>query len=503
MNKRLNEICERGGVQKRIASFVRDAVDADARTVELAFSSETDSVERWSGIEILGHGLGEVNLSRLNSGAPVLWNHDKSDQRGAVVRAWIGADRVGRALVRFSRSAAGDQLFQDVADGIVTKVSVGYSIEGLEDAGQREGVDVYRVTNWTPYEISMVSIPADDTVGVGRAMTSTPEHTRSLPTHGAGFSKSETANTITNTIDELFIAARTAPGDQAFTNDDGTVRGVHRQRAAAVRWDSMANTFLKPVPNVVGYHPVTPGLLPAGEEYSFQQGVLTASKAKQAGAHVFVLPEEQAVPMGSGLVGFKKIRTGLELLRPSLFAPVADNADVAETALRLAFAEADRATMGSHAACHRISRKQQRDHDGNIGGLAALAGAGLVFGVADLVDGILFRALVASDPAAFSIGAVAGKGLNFASDLVAVVGTNGDGATVDAMGQLRAAGVPAVLTDQIAETLIFAPRQVGVALADAMGLVATRANVNGDLVLSAFINAQPLVADPAAVWSVA
>lgn len=162
---RLKEISQRGGL-RREATF--GEVDLEARTVELSFSSETDTVHRWFGIEILSHDATAANLTRLNNGAPVLWMHDWNDQRGVVEQARIDADRKGRAVLRFSRSEAGEQLMQDVADKIITKVSVGYLVDGMKLIEERDDEDVFLVTSWTPYEISMVSVPADDTVGVGR-----------------------------------------------------------------------------------------------------------------------------------------------------------------------------------------------------------------------------------------------------------------------------------------------------------------------------------------------
>lgn len=165
IEQRLKEIGERGNLTRE-ADVV--AVDMAARTVELSFSSETESVERWFGIEILGHDAEEVDLSRLNNGAPLLWMHNWRDQRGVVESARIDGDKVGRAIVRLSRSAEGEQLLQDINDKIITKVSVGYSIQGLRLVEQRDDVPVYRINRWTPMEISMVSVPADDSVGVGR-----------------------------------------------------------------------------------------------------------------------------------------------------------------------------------------------------------------------------------------------------------------------------------------------------------------------------------------------
>lgn len=152
---------------RREATVVQDSIDVEARTVELSFSSEIEYPRYW-GIEVLGHDAHEVDLSRLSNKAALLWMHDWRDQRGVVESVRIDGDRKGRAVVRFSKSAAGEQLFQDIIDGIVTKVSVGYTIDGIKLAEERENTDVYRVTSWTPYEISMVSVPADDTVGVGR-----------------------------------------------------------------------------------------------------------------------------------------------------------------------------------------------------------------------------------------------------------------------------------------------------------------------------------------------
>lgn len=162
---RLHEIREKGGL-RRVADV--GAVDLAARTVELSFSSEVE-YERWFGIEVLSHDAGAVDMSRITNSAPVLWMHNWDDQRGVVESARIDSDRKGRAAVRFSKSPAGEQLMQDVADGIITKVSVGYMVSGMKLTEERDDVDVYTVTNWQPFEISFVSVPADDTVGVGRS----------------------------------------------------------------------------------------------------------------------------------------------------------------------------------------------------------------------------------------------------------------------------------------------------------------------------------------------
>lgn len=151
----------------RFAIFQRESVDVEKRTVEVAFSSE-EPVERWFGDEILSHAAGAVDLSRLNDGGAVLFNHDWDDQIGVIERAWVDADRRGRALVRFGNSAKAAEKFQDVQDGILRHISVGYSIADFEEEVS-DGSRTFTATRWQPYEISFVTVPADPTVGVGRS----------------------------------------------------------------------------------------------------------------------------------------------------------------------------------------------------------------------------------------------------------------------------------------------------------------------------------------------
>lgn len=149
----------------RVAS-VRE-IDAEARTVELAFSSEAE-IQRWWGLEILDHSPGAVVMDRLQDGAPLLVNHDDDDQIGVVESVSIDADRRGRAVVRFGRSGRAEEIFRDVQDGIRKHVSVGYLIHEAKLTEQRDSEDVWTITSWEPFEISIVPVPADISVGVGR-----------------------------------------------------------------------------------------------------------------------------------------------------------------------------------------------------------------------------------------------------------------------------------------------------------------------------------------------
>lgn len=147
---------------------VKRAIDEDARTVEIAFSSEAP-YERYWGVEVLDHKPSSIRLDRLKAGGALLADHDHRDQIGVIESVQIGKDRVGRAMVRFGRSARASEIFQDVIDGIRRHVSVGYRIHEAKLESERDGVGTYRVTDWEPFEVSLVSVPADASVGVGRS----------------------------------------------------------------------------------------------------------------------------------------------------------------------------------------------------------------------------------------------------------------------------------------------------------------------------------------------
>ncbi len=156
------------GIMYRSDKIDRSAIDTEKRTVDLSFSSE-QPVGRNFGNEILDHSAESVDLSRLNSGGAVLVDHNASDQVGVVENARIDPlTRKGRATVRFGKSARAQEIFQDVNDGIRSLVSVGYRVNKMVSQTIEDGEETYRVTRWQPMEISLVSIPADTSVGVGR-----------------------------------------------------------------------------------------------------------------------------------------------------------------------------------------------------------------------------------------------------------------------------------------------------------------------------------------------
>lgn len=167
--------------------FTQGPIDQKARTVELSFSSESP-VDRGDHIEVLDHGVDAVDLARLSDGAAVLFEHDSDRQIGVVQKAWVDADRKGRAILRFSRSKFAREIWADIVDGIRKFASVGYTIAERKADGKADGyrgtVPIMRAMRWTPHEISIVGTPADTAAAIGRAdpiLASTAEENPAVP----------------------------------------------------------------------------------------------------------------------------------------------------------------------------------------------------------------------------------------------------------------------------------------------------------------------------------
>lgn len=168
----------RGQVVERTFQVEREGIDKDSRTAWLSIASERP-YERWWGVEILDHRKDSIREERLKSGAALLVGHDTSDQVGVVEDFEISPDRKLRILARFGRSARAEEIWQDVLDGIRRNTSVGYIIHDLVLEKSEEGVNTYRVTDWEPLEGSLVPVPADPSVGLGRDLENPPQPQRS------------------------------------------------------------------------------------------------------------------------------------------------------------------------------------------------------------------------------------------------------------------------------------------------------------------------------------
>jgi len=154
-----------GQMLKRAASLEGAAISSEERSMEFSFSSEFP-VARYFGSEVLSHERGAVDLARLSDGAPLLFNHDTNRPIGVVERAWIDTEKKrGMVSVKFSRNPFAQEVLNDVTDGVLRNVSVGYQISNLEKQG-----DNFVATQWQPYEVSITPCAADPTIGIGRSL---------------------------------------------------------------------------------------------------------------------------------------------------------------------------------------------------------------------------------------------------------------------------------------------------------------------------------------------
>jgi len=162
---------DREKMETRGMIFDTKVVDEEKRTVQIAVSSE-EPVERSFGTEVLDHDERSIDLSFARSGTmPLLLDHDPRQQIGVVEDVRLdGSARRLRATVRFGRNGLAKDVFEDVVDGIRSNISVGYHVNSMVE----DKTGSYRVDNWLPMEVSVVSIPADRTVGVGRAAEAPP-----------------------------------------------------------------------------------------------------------------------------------------------------------------------------------------------------------------------------------------------------------------------------------------------------------------------------------------
>ena len=167
---------DRGDMEKRAHHFAREDkfIDEENRLVRVGVSTE-EPVERDFGMEVIDHSRESMNLEFLNSGrAPLLLDHDMSKVLGVVESVEMDEKaRRLRAVVRFGKGALASEVFDDVKDGIRQNISVGYRIDSR--VRRDDDPENYVRVATTPMEISIVSIPADQSsqVGVGRSTSET------------------------------------------------------------------------------------------------------------------------------------------------------------------------------------------------------------------------------------------------------------------------------------------------------------------------------------------
>ena len=160
--------------------LTREEEAENSRKRILSFSSETP-YRRYFGMEILDHGKDAADLGRLNESGVLLFNHDVDQVLGKVLRAWMENGR-GYAEVEFDTDEDAEKIFGKVQSGTLKTTSVRYRVDAWEEvkagavsADGRFTGPCQIARKWTVLEISIVSVPADATVGVGRSDNGPPD----------------------------------------------------------------------------------------------------------------------------------------------------------------------------------------------------------------------------------------------------------------------------------------------------------------------------------------
>ena len=229
------------------------AVEGNARRKIISFSSE-EPYQRWYGLEILDHSDGAVDLQRLNEIGCVLFNHSRDTVIGKVIRAWVEDSR-GCAEIAFDTDEESERVFQKVESGTLKGVSVGYRVDSWEEIlpGKTSADGKFTgpctiARKWTPLEVSIVSVPADATVGVGRDA----EYLT------GGYDMDENRNNPVQqvpTATEQLGAARSqapeAPAERSEQPDPPQTDMVERERRRAAEITALCRDFsLDPQPHI-------------------------------------------------------------------------------------------------------------------------------------------------------------------------------------------------------------------------------------------------------------
>lgn len=172
-----------GENQQRTLGMAIREINEDERRVRVSFSSE-QPVNRWYGQEILCHDAGCMDLTRLTEIGVSLWNHNRDKVIGRIENP-VCNDSEKRAYcdIVFDDDEESEKIYQKVRNGTLKGVSVGYRVDAWEEVrvggvssnGRFSGPCEVAV-KWSPYEVSIVSVPADDSVGVDRTLEDTTEY---------------------------------------------------------------------------------------------------------------------------------------------------------------------------------------------------------------------------------------------------------------------------------------------------------------------------------------
>ena len=221
----------------RYRSSTVGTFDAENRTVEISFASQTPCPDYWGDAEVLRCTPEAMDTSRFDQGVmPILFNHDRDEIIGKPLKVWCEGG-VARALIQFAETEKAKEIMEMVRGGFLKGVSVGYRVNEWEytPTGETSKENVpgpcYTAVRWEAFEASIVSVPADATVGV-----------RSLPFPDDGElnivkTTRKEGNQMANVIDNQTRSTQEpTPAPAPVQNDEGirAAQTAERERCSAI-----------------------------------------------------------------------------------------------------------------------------------------------------------------------------------------------------------------------------------------------------------------------------
>ena len=221
-------------------SFREAQPTVSGNEISLAFASDKP-VQHWFGYLQLSMDPSHIRTERLQRGLAVLLDHDPTKQIGITTGYTIGDDGILRATAKFSSSEHAQQIVRDITDGIRPFLSVGFVVHDLRAKGNIDGVDLFYSEDWEPLEVSVVSVPADISVGVGRSQGFVISEQKAVS--AANF------NNMESEMPKSTSAAENLPQEQT-TN----IREIH-EWAEVLGEQSLLSRYLleEPEPSVAGF----------------------------------------------------------------------------------------------------------------------------------------------------------------------------------------------------------------------------------------------------------
>jgi HK97 family phage major capsid protein/HK97 family phage prohead protease len=253
----------------KVGPLLRDMAGAELTVgkradnlARIQFSASSEApVERHFGTEVLSHDEGAVDMERFQRGAvPLLFNHSWDDPIGMVDEAALRSGRLMVDAHLFATQRAAE--VQKMIDGGLRNVSIGYQINEVEEDSKR---GTFRVTRWSPLEVSIVTVPADSSVGVGRSQdqavpvrvvrAADVQPAAPAASHG-GHQMADSTNAAAGATADVRVVDDFDPAKYekgraetirkfAATNDITDERQVMHWIRSGKSWDSIADDILK------------------------------------------------------------------------------------------------------------------------------------------------------------------------------------------------------------------------------------------------------------------